>query len=550
MKNKKKLQKLYDLFKKFRKEQIFVFTLIVLQIFLSALITFRIKDLIDEITIGQSWEKIVEISIYLLIFTFFNVVLQITQHYIWHKLRHKAINYLRKKMFESSVEKPVEYFKKSGTGTIISKIMNDVSLVAQTGVIGKPMFYANILNLLIVLVTLFILNINLSIIVLLTIPIYFLSFNYINKKLRSSSKNEREKFGILMKNIQEKLTGIGTIKVFQKEQYAINDFSNNIGNYFNYLKKLLLFNSFGTGVSAFITSFLPIVILLYGGYLVFDNFITVGTLIAFYTFLGRIYEPITNLSDFNLSLQTTIGMSERIFDFLENQETNEEEKINIDSINSIEFRKVFFSYGEETILENFNLNLEKGDRLAIIGESGVGKTTILNLLLKFYKPKKGEILINGINIEEIDKKSYYKKLSILEQEPFLFSNSIKENIVFDKIIDKEKINKIINLCKLDKFVSNLENGLETNIEENGFNISGGEKQRICMARSLIKESDLLLLDEATSAIDEKTEKEFIENLKDYIEDRDTILITVSHKKEILSMCNKLINFDKKKIQVN
>ncbi len=539
------IKSIRDYFKTFRKKQAGILIFIVSGILLDIFITFNIRNLIDGITEHKPWTDVIYIGIMLIILTALNVAMEVIQNYRWHSMRTGAISHLRKIMFHSAVRKPVSFMKKLGLGKVVSTVMNDVEIPAQTSVTAFPMLFANIANLCFVMVALFFLSYRLSIITLITLPVYYLSFNRINKKLRKNSVAERSSFSKVMGEVQEKLSGLSVIKVFQKENYAGNSFDRTIDEFQQNLDKILFLNAMGNGLTLIITQGLPITILLFGGYLTYGGTITLGTLIAFYTFLSRLYEPIRNLSDWNLGNQRAKGINGKLLDFLNTSEEEEDGKYAISSIESVEFDNVCFGYAEgKNIVENFSMRLERGDRIAIVGESGQGKSTILNLILRFYDVENGRVLINGKNLKDISKSDYYSRISLLQQDPFLFSSTVGENITFGEKPSHYSVEETVEICRLNSLIEKFPEGLGREIQENGFNVSGGEKQRICLARALFKDCDLLLLDEATSALDKKTEEEFIMSLEEYLNKNNTILIAVTHKRKILEICNKVLEMDK------
>jgi len=536
-----------ELFGSFRKKQIGILVLIVFGISLDIFITFNIRNLIDAITEHKPWNDVMYAGMMLIVLTTFNVIFEIVQNYKWHAMRTGGVSYLRKIMFGFAIRKPASYVRKNGLGKVVATVMNDVEIPAQTSVIAFPMLFANVANLCFVMVALFFLSYQLAIITLITLPIYYLSFNRINGKIRKNSASERKSFSKVMGEVQEKLSGLSVIKVFQKEEYAENSFNKTVDEFQYNLNKILFLNAMGNGLTLVITQGLPIAILLFGGYLTYSGLITLGTLIAFYTFLSRLYEPIRNLSDWNLGNQRSKGIKDKLIDFMNETESESDGENKVKSINSIEFENVSFGYEKgKNIIENFSMILERGDRLAILGESGQGKSTILNLILKFYEVGNGRISVNGIDVKKLNKSDYYKHISILQQEPFLFTSTIEENITFGDKPVHYSAREVAEICRLNSLINKFPEGMNRELQENGFNVSGGEKQRICLARALFKGCDLLLLDEATSALDRKTEEEFIRSLEEYLEKNNTILVAVTHKKKILDICNKVIELDKDK----
>ncbi|WDV46074.1 ABC transporter ATP-binding protein [Clostridiaceae bacterium M8S5] len=543
-----KFKELSRLLNNYRKEQILITILLLVTTALSVGIPYLIKLLIDGILQGDKYQYVLRTAIIILIVTIITVLLNAIQNYNWHKLRQKSVKHLRKKMFDTMLRKEISYFKKVQSGEILAKIMQDVVIVAQCISIGIPMVVSNTIRLLLIFAIMVYLNVTLTIITLVIIPIYYILFNALNKRLRCISNQERIRFSNLTNQAQEKILGITTIKIFRKENYFRERFKNTLDEHFKYIKKNLFLTSLVNGVTTLITSLLPVVVLLVGSNLVWKDELTVGSLVAFYSYLSYVYEPINNLSDYYMGLQTTLGMSNRILDFLKNDIGQEcIDKDNISEINSIRFKNVSFSYGEEDeVITNLSLYIEKGDKIAITGASGCGKTTIGSLLMKIYENYSGKITINDIDLKNISKKSIYDMVAVVEQESFVFEGDVLDNIIFDD--DKEnteQLAKSLEISGTNRFVDKCENKLAHKVVEFGNNLSGGQKQRVCISRALAKDFDLLILDEATSALDYGLEKEIIDKLNNYLSANNKTLITISHRPEILSICNKIINLDEK-----
>lgn len=544
----KRFFKLNNLFKCYKKNQIFLCILISFEILLNASVPFLIKTLIEYITLNKSITDIFRICLFIILVTLINVSISSTQNYFWHKLRLKSINYLRLKMFESAMHKSKKFFLKNTIGEILAQVIDDVNIVAQNISIGVPMLFSNVLTLIVVVTVLLILNYKLALICLIIIPMYYLIFNYLNKFIRETSKMERENYGKIMRSAQEKLLGIQTIKIFKKQEYMISKFQNVLDEHFKYIKKNLFFTSCGNGANNLILSLLPVIILIYGSFLIKQKQLTLGTLIAFYTYMSEVYSPINNLIDYQMGFQTAMGMSDRVLDFLEDNIELEDGTYEINSIDNIEFKNVSFSYGNEiTVLNNLNFNIKKGDKVAIIGDSGSGKSTILNLIMKFFILNDGEILINGINIMNIKKESLYDNITLLEQDPFVFEGTIEENITLGNKIEKPIIDNCIKISKIGNLIESNKENLNYKISEFGSNISGGQKQRLCLCRNLCKNSQLILLDEATSSLDYELEKDILIKIDEFVTSSNKTLIAITHRPSILTICNKVIHIKNGKI---
>lgn len=532
-------KRLSNIFLKFKKQKVFLIIIIILTTLISAFIPFLVMDLIDTITYHLSFSKITKLGTLIISITLIKIVLDFTQNYYWHKLRLNAVNHLREFMFEKMLYKSKEYFDKTSTGKILTMIMDDSSIVAQNIVIGMPMLASNIIHLLTVSVVLFILSKQLFLVLLILIPIYTIVFNKLNSKIRNISKIERVHFADIMNDAQEKIDGIDTIKVFQREEFMYKNFSEKIQNHFKFVSKNLFYESMGRGITDGIIALTPVVILLYGSFLIANEKLTLGGLMAFYTYISYLYEPLMNLSDFNLGRQKAISVGENILNFIDIECNEKDGVFKISEFEKLEFKNVCFSYkGENDIIKELSFTINKGDKVAIKGGSGSGKSTLLKLILRMYNPTYGNIYINNIDIRDIELSSLYKLFSIQVQNLFVFEGTIEENISLGKTINNEKIYKSMDLGQLNRTLNPF-NNIKNNINNNL--LSGGQKQRLCLSRAFLKPFDILILDEPSSSIDIDLEDNLKSDLKKLIEEK-TLIIT-SHRPSLLELCNKEINLE-------
>lgn len=532
-------KRLSNIFFKFKKQKVFLIIIIILTTLISAFIPFLVMDLIDTITYHLNFSKITKLGTLIIAITLIKIVLDFTQNYYWHKLRLNAVNHLREFMFEKMLYKSKEYFDKTSTGKILTMIMDDSSIVAQNIVIGMPMLASNIIHLLTVSVVLFILSKQLFLVLLILIPIYTIVFNKLNSKIRNISKIERVHFADIMNDAQEKIDGIDTIKVFQREEFMYKNFSEKIQNHFKFVSKNLFYESMGRGITEGIIALIPVVILLYGSFLIANEKLTLGGLMAFYTYISYLYEPLMNLSDFNLGRQKAISVGENILNFIDIECNEKDGVFKISEFEKLEFKNVCFSYkGENYIIKELSFTINKGDKVAIKGGSGSGKSTLLKLILRMYNPTYGNIYINNIDIRDIELSSLYKLFSIQVQNLFVFEGTIEENISLGKTINNEKIYKSMDLGQLNRTLNPF-NNIKNNINNNL--LSGGQKQRLCLSRAFLKPFDILILDEPSSSIDIDLEDNLKSDLKKLIEEK-TLIIT-SHRPSLLELCDKEINLE-------
>lgn len=540
----KKYLGLYKYIGKYKKEQILMSMLCMLAMGVAILIPYLMAIFINRIQEYNDFNSIINITVIIAIVSLIASILNTIQNYIWHRFKVRFVNHIRVSVFKEIINKKLVYFKENKSGDILSKILYDTNSVAEHIAIGIPMLLINIFRLLGVFIFMGMINVKLTLIVLIIAPIYCGLFNIINKHLRENSGKEREAFSKVTSDVQDYLGGISTIKILKKENYFKNKFVNSLNNYENFNNKNLLFRAVSYGTTDIIINLLPVTILFVGSIFISKGTLKIGSLIAFYTYLNYIYEPINNLSDWFVGVQTTLGMSSRITDLLEtDKDYLDNEGIYINEINSIQFKDVSFSYNNNlNVINNLSFKIEKGDKVAIVGASGTGKSTILQLLMKVYNEYTGDILINGISLKNINRSSIYDRISLVEQNMFIFNGTIRENIIFD---DNRKIEESLNISNCSDFIKDFDKGLDEVLLEGGKNISGGQMQRICICRALEKKFDTLILDEATSALDKVSEEKVINNINDYIVSNNKILITISHRDKPVSICNKVINLNLK-----
>lgn len=507
-------------------------------VILGAISPYMIGILVNMVQNKESFSKVLKFGILLIILGILEAFFNSYQNYKWHTYRVEYTNYFRSIMLKGAFDKSPEYFKQN-PGDLTSRILHDCETVSNDISIGLPMLFLNVLNVSIVLGLMFYMSFKLAIIVIVVIPIYTIFFKKVDSAIRKNSKGEREHFGLVTESVKEYTDGIFQIKIFGKEDFFLKKFRENIKKYEIYLKNIKKYTAIGYGLTNLIVILLPVVILIFGAIEVNAGNMSVGSLFAFYFYLGFLYEPMRNLSDWFSGVQITLGMSDRILEFIDDIK-DEEEKENISNIDSIKIENLTFSYDNKNyIFKNFNTEMKKGDIVGIVGASGSGKSTLIDLILKRILSYDGKILINGLDLKEINRVSYYNFISYLEQEAFLFKGSLKENISFNEF-DKENFEICTELSQIKKINYRKQEDFEIDIK--GKNISGGEKQRIALARALYKNSNLLILDEFTSALDLETEREVVKNIKKI--SKDKIILIITHRKLPLSICNKLIDLER------
>lgn len=542
MKNNKikKYLKLLSYIGPYKKQRIFIVLICTLSIITSSFLPYLIGNFISKVQMSVELKQIISYGLIIFCVGAFSSVLESYQNYKWHSFRIEVINYFRTLMMKVSFNKEMSYFRNKNED-FGSRILEDSVIVAQSISIGVAMLYLNVLRIIVVFALMLRINIKLSIIILCFVPIYTMYYHYVDKRVAENSRKERSSYSQLSNNIKNILKGILHIKIYNKEEYFYNGFNDKVREYSKFSKNLKLYDSIGYGVGQFIKTILPVTILIVGAIEVYNGRMSLGYLFTFYAYLEYLYEPMMNLSDWYSGTQVTLGMSDRVVNYLEcNDEISGD--TTIDEIFDIRFEDVSFGFETETkILNNFNLHIQKGDVLGIVGKSGSGKSTLINLILKIWKNYEGNILINGVNLKSIDTNSLYKCVSYVEQENFIFNGTLRENIAFENDKDNE-INNCIRFARIDDQSIKRDDFV---ILDDGYNLSSGQKQRISIARCFYKNSSLIILDEFTSNIDKEIENEILNNLMS-MNLENKIVIIVSHRENPLKLCNKILNLNEKK----
>lgn len=445
--------------------------------------------------------------------------------------------------YDHLIDLPVEFYSTRKTGELMSrfsdtsKIRDAVSTTTLTIMIDTLMAILTGIYLCIISGTLFIIS---CIIVLIYAAIIFIFKNpikYINYDIM-------EKDAKVESYLKESIDGAETIKTYQYEKTAKHQTKHLFINLINDVIKGSIIYTIQDALVVAVAAIGVVCLLWSGTYLCLKEIITIGELISFYYLLSYFFDPVKNLIDLQPTLQTAMVAADRLNDVLEAEIENHKNKNNIsDNITTIEFKDINFRYGHrDLVLKDLNMEINRGEKVAIIGESGCGKTTLAKLLMAFYKPEYGEILINDVNLQDYSLKSIRNRITYVSQDVFLFSDTIYNNLrMGNEDITDEQIHDICKLCNADEFIQKLPLSYNTALDENGGNLSGGQKQRLALARALLKKPDILIMDEATGNLDTITEESII-NLMDSLSSEMTLII-IAHRLKTIRNCDYIYVMD-------
>jgi len=442
---------------------------------------------------------------------------------------HTLLN-LRRAVFGNVMNLHLGYFNNERKGNIISKVASDVQNV-QFSVTGTlQVIFKEPLQMIAYLVTLFALSTRLTLFSLLVIPISAFCISRIVKKLKQQAILSQEIYGNMISYLDEALSGIKVIKAFNATEYTKQKFQNENARYTSVIKAMARRQQLASPVSEALSVSMVAGIVLYGGYLVLNNQTTLNAaaFIGYIAVFSQLMRPAKAISDSFTTIHSGIAAGERVLELIDEKPliTDAPGAITLNSFKqSIEFKNVSFAYGDNEVLHNISLKIPAGKTVALVGPSGGGKSTLMDLIPRFIEPKEGQILIDGHNINAVTMDSLRSLMGVVNQESILFNDTIYNNIAFGKpeatVAEVEAAARIANA---HTFILNTENGYETSVGDRGVKLSGGQKQRISIARAVLNNPPIMLLDEATSALDTESEKLVQDALNNLMKDRTSIII--------------------------
>ncbi|WP_461615783.1 peptidase domain-containing ABC transporter [Clostridium sp. Marseille-QA1073] len=512
--------------------------------------SFYFKFLVDDI-LPYGIEKTLHIiSIGMIILSIFKIVLNGFRSHLLLYLSQNIDIPLMLGYYNHIIQLPMNFFGTREVGEIISRfndafhIRDAISGVTLTimidtfmVIIGGGILYSQNFTLF-----------GLTIIPLILYGIIVWAFNNNLEKINRETMENNAK---LTSYLVESINGIETVKAFNAERQVNLETEKRFVKLLKKVFKNGWINNLQGSLKSGVRAVFGVVILWIGTYKVMKGQLSIGELLAFNSLLAYFLDPIENLINLQPQLQTAKVAAERLGEILDlelEKSKNESRKINPSSLKgNIEFKNISFRYGtRQLILEDFTLNINSGEKIALVGESGSGKTTLIKILMNFYQCEKGEVLINGYNIKDINIETLREKIAYISQDIFLFKGTIRENLCFgNESLDFETIVDACKRAKAHGFINDMPLRYETMIEENGDNLSGGQKQRIAIARAILRKPDILIMDEATSSLDSITEKAIEKTMYEFSQNITTII--VAHRLSTIMRCDKIYVMNKGKV---
>lgn len=457
---------------------------------------------------GIDFDAIASILIFLLSIYILSAIFSYIQGFIMNNITWKFTYKIRKQISEKIHKLPMKAFDKRKNGEVLSIITNDIDTLSMSLNQSATQVITSIISLIGILIMMFSINVTMTVVSLLILPISLVLISFVASKSQKYFKKQQDSLGHVNGEIEEMFSGYNVVKVFNAEKQMLDKFEKDNEELYRAGWKSQFLSGLMHPIMTFVGNLGYVMVAILGGYMAINGRITVGNIQSFIQYNKQFTHPISQFAQIASMLQSMIAAAERIFEFLE--ETEEKfgtKKLELNKIKGdVEFRNVKFGYNEDIIIKNFNAKVKAGQKIAIVGPTGAGKTTIVKLLMKFYNLNSGEILIDKHNINDLNRSDLRKIFGMVLQDTWLFNGSIMENLRYGKLdATEDEIIEAAKTANVHHYIQTLPEGYNMMINEETSNISGGQKQLLTIARAILSDPKVLILDEATSSVDTRTE---------------------------------------------
>jgi len=468
---------------------------------------------------------------------------------------HRLILDLRYALFLHLQRMSHSFFDQRRSGEIVSRFVSDIQLAQNFVGSALSNVWMDSASLGFVIWILFFLDKRLAWVALAVIPFYVLIIRYFSPRIKAASHAVQEQMEDISGELQEKIAGMSVVKAFTSEKREAKRFYQNSYQLYDLIMRNIKLSSYNQLFSSFLTTMAPFIVIWVAGYMILKQELTIGTLIAFYAYLGALYLPLQRFSELNVVISNATAAIDRIFEFLDARSEVEEmpgAKELPPVKGEVIFEDVSFVYPQnkftpdQAVLKNINLTVEPGERIALVGRSGAGKSSMVALIPRFYDISSGRLLIDGIDIKTVTLKSLRQQIGIVPQDTLLFSGTLRENLLYGNpnATDAEIV-EASRAANAHEFIEKLPDGYQTLVGERGLRLSGGQRQRIAIARAFLKNPRILILDEATSALDSESENLIHEALERLMKGRTTFII--AHRLSTVSTADRIVVLDEGRI---
>ncbi|MFD2369209.1 ABC transporter ATP-binding protein [Brevibacillus sp. GCM10020057] len=492
-----------------------------------------------------------------LLFTVVRAPVEYIRQYYAQWVSSRILFDIRNQLFSHLQRLSMRYYNNTKTGEVISRVINDVESTKSFVETGLMNLWLDLITIVLALGIMFFMDFELTVVAVVVFPLYSISVKYFYKRLRQLTRERSAALARLQGHLYERVNGMPLIRSFALEEHENRQFARE-NNHF--LQKALTHTRWNANTFAVVntvTDIAPLLVIAYAGYQVIGGSMSVGTLVAFYAYLDRLYTPLRRLVNSSTVLTQAIASMDRMFEFMDESydivDRPQAIDLPVDPVTrrirgEVRFENVSFRYRDDgpLVLDGINLTIEPGETVALVGMSGGGKSSLISLLPRFWDVTKGRITVDGIDVRDIKQRSLRSHIGMVQQDNILFSESAKVNILMgNPEADEEAVVRAAEAANAHEFISGLPNGYDTELGERGVKLSGGQKQRIAIARVFLRDPGILILDEATSALDLESEHMIQESLSRLTKGRTTII--VAHRLSTITHADKIVVLKKGRI---
>ena len=512
-------------------------------------IAWLVKPALDDIFIKKDDSALMFIPAAFVAITALNAATRLLQNYLMQYSGLKVLETLRDELYQKIIMLPLKFYEGTQVGMLMSRIISDVVSI-RSSMPALVMLVRQIITLVSLMCVVFYQNAQLAFWAVIVLPLAFLPFLYFGRRIRKLSRQNQAKLGDISSLLQEIFSGIRVVKAFSMENKEQTRFDKENKRLLRIVLKQTMAGEFSSSSMELVGALGIGLVIWIGGMQVIEGKTTAGTFFSFVAALIMMYDPVKKLSNANNDIQKALAGAERVFDILDDPALGVERGGDVDfapPFTELRFENVTFSYKDGTrALDDVSFTIAAGERIAIVGPSGAGKTTFVNLIPRFYDPVEGRILLNGRLLEDYSLTSLRQSVSIVAQDNFLFNLSVSENITYGIVgADEDKAQAAAQAAFAHDFILAMPEGYDTVVGERGVKLSGGQKQRLTIARALAKDAPLLILDEATSALDSESERVVQQALENLMRNRTSIVI--AHRLSTVIGADRILVMEKGRI---
>lgn len=502
-----------------------------------------VRQILNEVLPQKNTDRLLHDTGILFILYLGNYGLLYLVNYYGHLMSAKIENDMRRDLFEHLQQMSFKYFDNAKTGQLLSRLTSDIAEIGELSFRGPNDIIVCCITMIGTIGILFWMNVYLGILIAVLLIAKTLHTVYVNKKMKAAFRENRVKSGEITARAEESLGGIRLVKAFAQEEYELARFMEKSLDFLETRRRSYKILAYFSGSVNFFTNITNLLILACGGLLIAKDKLSLSDFVAFLLYVNLFMKPLLRLTVFTEMYQRGMAGFQRFYEIMEMKPEiiNQKDTVVCKKIRGeIEFDNLVFGYSDQKkVIKGFNLKIAPGQTVAFVGETGAGKTTIASLLLRFYDPLSGRILVDGIDIRQYKQQELRRNIGIVQQDVFLFSDSVTHNIAYAKPeAEQSEVENAARLAAADKFIEELPNKYATEIGGRGVKLSGGQKQRLAIARVVLKNPPIVILDEATSSLDNYTEKLIQESLDKLAENRTTLII--AHRMSTIKNADKII----------